>query len=88
MKLGKIVGKVWAERKVSQLQACPLYIVQTIDSKGKEIGNQLVVADPQHIAGMNDTIVYVTNTDATQAFDSGIAPTNAAVVELVDSIDK
>jgi microcompartment protein CcmK/EutM len=47
----------------------------------------LVVADPKNIAGVGDTVVYVISTDATQAFDSGFAPVNASVVELVDSID-
>lgn len=86
MKLGKIVGKVWAERKVAQLTGCRLYIVQPLTSEGKNAGKPLVAADPQHLAGAGDTVVYVTSTDAIQAFDSGFAPVNASVVELVDEI--
>ena len=87
MKLGKVIGYVWADRKVSQLHACRLHVVQPIHSSGEKNGTPLVVADPQNIAGSGDCIVYVTSTDATQAFDSGFAPVNAAVVELVDSVD-
>ncbi len=87
MKLGKVIGNVWAERKVPQLHACRLHVVQPLTSDKGNAGKPLVVADPQHIAGPGDIIVYVTSTDATQAFDSGFAPVNAAVVELVDSID-
>jgi ethanolamine utilization protein EutN len=87
MKLGKVIGKVWAERKVPQLYGCRLHIVQPVTSDGKETGKTLVVADPQNLAGPGDTIVYVTSTDAAQAFDSGFAPVNASVVELVDSIE-
>ena len=87
MKLGKIVGKVWAERKVEQIHACRLHIIQPITKEHKKAGKLLVVADPYNIAGSGDIVTYVTSTDATQAFDSGIAPVNASVVQLVDSID-
>ena len=87
MKLGKVIGKVWAECKVEQLHACRLHVVQPVSKDRKKTGTPLVVADPQNIAGSGDYIVYVTSTDATQAFDSGFAPVNASVVELVDSID-
>jgi len=86
MKLGKIIGRVWAERKVKQLHACQLHIIQPVTSDLKKNGQSLVVADPKHIAGPNDIVVYVTSTDAAQTFDSGFAPVNASVVELVDSI--
>jgi ethanolamine utilization protein EutN len=87
MKLGKVIGKVWADRKVEQLHACRLHIVQPLSSELKNVGKPLVIADPQNIAGPGDLIVYVTSTDATQAFDSGFAPVNASVVELVDAIE-
>ena len=87
MKLGKVIGKVWADRKVPQLRGCLLHVIQPITSEGKKIDSPLVVADPKNIAGVGDIVVYVISTDATQAFDSGFAPVNASVVELVDSID-
>ncbi|MBN2029287.1 EutN/CcmL family microcompartment protein [bacterium] len=86
MKLGKVIGRVWADRKVKQLHSCRLHIIQPMTSNLRKKGKPLVVADPQNIAGSNDIVVYVTSTDATQAFDSGFAPVNASVVELVDSI--
>ena len=86
MKLGRVIGNVWAERKVPSLRGCRLLIVQPVQSSGKASGNPLVVADPKHLAGNNDTVVFVTSTDAAQAFDSGMAPVNAAVVELVDRV--
>lgn len=87
MKLGKVIGRVWADRKVKQMQSCRLHIIQPVTSYLRKKGHPLVVADPQNIAGPDDVVVYVTSTDATQAFDSGFAPVNACVVELVDSID-
>lgn len=87
MKLGRVIGQVWATNKVPELKSCHLFIVQPMDSNDKSVGSPLVVADPKNIAGVGDKIVFVTNTDATQAFDSGNAPVNAAVVELVDFVD-
>jgi microcompartment protein CcmK/EutM len=52
----------------------------------KENDLPLVAADPLNLATGGDIVVYVTSTDATQAFDSGFAPVNAAIVELVEEI--
>ena len=86
MKCGKVIGKVWAERKVPQLRSCRLLVIQPV-SGGTPAGNPVVVADPCAIAGAGDIVVFVTNTDAAQAFDTGFAPVNASVVALVDFID-
>jgi ethanolamine utilization protein EutN len=86
MKLGKVIGVVWASRKAEELTGCKMYIIQTINSKGDKDGHPLVVADPQNIGAVDDIVVYVTSTDATQAFDSGFAPVNASIVKLVDEI--
>ncbi len=87
MKLGKVIGKVWAENKVPQLKACRLFIIQPISSAGNSVDRPLVAADPKNLAGSGDTVVYVTGTDAVQAFPSNNVPVNASVVELVDSVD-
>jgi microcompartment protein CcmK/EutM len=61
-------------------------VVQPVSSDGAAAGWPLVAADPGRLSGPGDTVVYVTSTDAAQAFDSGFAPVNASVVERVDSI--
>ena len=86
MQIGKVIGNVWSEKKVPQLKGCRLHIVQPLTSEGKTIDRPLVAADPENLAGSGDTVVYVTSTDASQAFSSGSAPVNASVVKLVDSI--
>jgi microcompartment protein CcmK/EutM len=86
MKCGKVIGKVWADRKVRQIQSCRLLVIQPL-RRGSPDGNPVVVADPCAIAGSGDIVVFVTNTDAAQAFETGFAPVNASVVALVDFID-
>ena len=86
MKLGIVLGVVWASRKVKELDACRMYIVQPVSSEGKPVETPIVVADPNGIASPGDRIVYVTGTDAAEAFENGFAPVNASVVELIDTI--
>jgi ethanolamine utilization protein EutN len=86
VKLGKIFGVVWASKKVDELTGCRLHIVQPIMDNGANMGKPLVVADPENIGSVGDTVVYVTSTDATQVFKNGFAPVNASVVELVDEV--
>ena len=86
MKIGVVTGVVWASRKVKEVEGCRMYIVQPITSEGEINDIPLVVADPQRLAAPGDKIVYVTSTDASQAFDNGFAPVNASVVQLIDSI--
>ncbi len=86
MKLGVVIGVVWSSRKVNELDGCRLCIVQPVSSVGKKVGNPIVVADPQNIAASGERIVFVTSTDASQAFDTGFAPVNASVVALADEV--
>lgn len=86
MKLGKVIGVVWATRKVNELNGCRMYIVQPITSEGAKTDLPLVAADPENLAAPGDSVIYVTSTDATQAFKNGFAPVNASIVELVDGI--
>jgi ethanolamine utilization protein EutN len=86
MKLGRVVGVVWASRKVKEVEGCRMYVIQPVSSEGVNTDMPLVAADPKGLAAPGDTVVFVTSTDATQAFDSGYAPVNASIVELVDRI--
>ena len=86
MKLGRVIGTVWASSKVKELDGCRLYIVQPVISSGERTDSPLVVADPVRLASTGDTVVYVTSADASQAFRSGYAAVNASIVELVDGI--
>lgn len=86
MKLGTVIGKVWADQKVPQLVGVRLLIVQPTKSDGQTVGTPIVAADPKNLAGSGDRVLVVTNTDAVEAFDKDV-PVNAAVVELVDFVE-
>jgi microcompartment protein CcmK/EutM len=87
VKLGIVIGNVWASKKTAELTGCRLSIVQPVSSDLQENDTPIVAADPLNLATGGDTVVYVTSTDATQVFPNGFAPVNASIVELVERID-
>ena len=74
MKVGKVVGAVWATRKAGCLAGHTFLVVDT----GKE---DLVAAD-QVGAGIGDRVMLVTGTVASRYCMD--APIDAAVVAIVD----
>ncbi len=80
MKVGKVIGVVWASKKVKELNGCRLSVVQPISTRGENVGNPLVVADPKSIGAVGNRIIYVTSTDAAQA-SSDVAHTPSDAVD-------
>ena len=74
MKIGKVIGSVWATRKAGSLSGHTFLVVDT----GKE---DLVAAD-QVGAGIGDRVLLVTGTVASRYCMD--APIDAAVVAIID----
>ena len=74
MKVGNVVGAIWATRKAPCLQGQTFLVVQTD-------GETLVAAD-QVGAGTGDRVVLATGTVASRYCMD--APVDAAVVAIVD----
>ena len=74
MKIGRVIGSVWATRKAQCLQGQTFLIVK---SEGDEI-----VAVDQVGAGPGDRVLLVTGTVASRFCMD--APVDAAVVAIVD----
>ena len=75
MKIGKVIGSVWATRKAQCLQGQTFLIV-------KSEGDEIVAAD-QVGAGPVDRVLLVTGTVASRFCMD--APVDAAVVAIVDA---
>ena len=75
MKIGKVIGSVWATRKAQCLQGQTFLIV-------KSVGDVFVAAD-QVGAGPGDRVLLVTGTVASRFCMD--APVDAAVVAIVDA---
>ena len=74
MKIGKVIGSVWATRKAQCLQGQTFLVVEAD-------GNTIVAAD-QVGAGPGDRVLLVTGTVASKFCMD--APVDAAVVAIVD----
>ncbi len=77
MRIGKVIGSVWATRKAACLQGQTFLVVQTD-------GENLVAAD-QVGAGPGDRVLLATGTVASRYCMD--APVDAAVVAIVDEKD-
>ena len=78
MKIGKVVGSVWATRKASCLMGQTFRVVET--------GNESLVAADQVGAGPGDRVLLATGTVAARYCMD--APVDAAVVAILDREDK
>ena len=75
MKIGKVVGSIWATRKAQCLQGQTFLVVRT--------GEEELVAADQVGAGVGDHVLLATGTVASRYCMD--APVDAAVVAIVDS---
>lgn len=86
MNLGKIIGTVWATRKVEALDQKRMLFVQPMAFSGAEIGNPIVALDTVD-SGVGDTVIYVSSTEATVPFKPDPIPTDATIVGVIDRVD-
>ena len=84
MKLGRVVGKVWATIKDRQLDGVKLFVLQPVDKNLKSIGNPIVVADAVG-SGEGELVYWVSSREATFAFPDKKIPCDASIVGIVDS---
>lgn len=84
MRLGRIVGKVWATIKDAQLDGVKLYVLQPLDKKLKPIGNPIIAADAVG-SGEGELVFWVGAREATFALPNKSIPCDASIVGIVDS---
>ncbi|MEG2455676.1 MAG: EutN/CcmL family microcompartment protein [Oscillospiraceae bacterium] len=84
MRIGMIVGSVWATRKDERLSPCKLLIVQPLDLRsGREDGAPLVAVDIIG-AGAGERVLVVQGSAACHAAGKSNPPVDATVVGIVD----
>jgi len=86
MILGRVIGTIWATRKYDAIKGYKLQFVQPINSHLKEIGNPIVAVDTIG-AGPGEIIFYATSSESVIAMDVDMAPVDASIVGIVDSIN-
>lgn len=86
MNLGKVTGRVWATRKDGSLEGQRMLFVQPQAFSGTPVGGRIVALDTVD-AGVGDTVIYVSSTEATIPFRPQQTPTDATIVGIVDRVD-
>lgn len=86
MKLGKIIGKVWATAKDPKLNGLKLYIMQPINEKDETIGNPLIAVDTVG-SKEGDLVFWVSGAEATFPIPGKQIPSDVSIVGLIDRLD-
>ena len=85
MYLGRVIGTVVAERKISGLEGQKLLFVQPLDEDRKPSGEKEVAVDTVQ-AGPSDLVVLVGSREAALALDPWFVPVDAASPLTINGI--
>jgi ethanolamine utilization protein EutN len=85
--LGKVIGNIWATRKYSALKNFKLMFVQPINSDYEKTGEPIIAVDTVG-AGPGETIIYITASEAVIPLPVNMAPVDASIVGIVDTINQ
>ncbi len=85
MFLGKVIGNVWATKKYEALKNFKLMLVQPVNAENISTGSPIIAVDTVG-SGPGETIIYITASEAVIPLPVDMAPVNASIVGIVDSI--
>ncbi|MFZ1288975.1 MAG: EutN/CcmL family microcompartment protein [Melioribacteraceae bacterium] len=86
MLLGKVIGTIWATRKYETLKSYKMQLVQPLNSIMEKLGDPIIAIDTIG-AGPGEIIFYITSTEAVIPLDVKMAPVDASIVGIVDTIN-
>jgi len=86
VKLGRIIGRVVADRKHESFEGMKLLLIQPLDSQRQPSGDVLVGMDAVR-AGEGDLIMYESSKEAGQAFPNWFHPGDVAIIAIIDHIE-
>lgn len=87
MRLGRVIGSIWATQKDPSLEARRMVLVQPLRADGSEAGRPTTALDTCD-AGPGDTVLYVTSAEAALPFKAthDLTASDATVVGVVDAV--
>ncbi len=86
MQLGKVIGTIWATRKYESVKGYKMQLVQPINGDYEKTGDPIISVDTVG-AGPGEIIFYATSSEAVIPMDVDMAPVDASIVGIVDSIN-
>jgi ethanolamine utilization protein EutN len=86
MYLGRIIGTIWATRKYEAVTSYKMQFIQPINAEKEKLGEPIVAIDTIG-AGPGEIVFYVTASEAVIPLLVDMAPIDASIVGIVDSIN-
>ena len=86
MRLGRIIGKVWATAKIDSLKGIRLHVMQPLDHRNRPEGTPIIAVDAIG-AGDGETVFWVGGAEATLAIPDRILPADASIIGIVDQVN-
>jgi ethanolamine utilization protein EutN len=86
MFLGKVIGNIWATKKYEALKNFKLMIVQPLNAELNKSGEPIIAVDTVG-SGPGEIVYYVTASEAVIPLPVDMAPVDASIVGIVDSIN-
>jgi len=88
VRLGRVIGSIWATQKDSSLEGSRMLLVQPLRADGSDAGRPHPALDTCG-AGPGETVIFVTSAEAAIPFQPGqvLTATDATIVGVVDTID-
>ena len=89
MRLGRVIGSVWATQKDPSLVGRRMLLVQPLRADGSDAGRPEAALDTCD-AGPGDTVMYVTSSEAALPFrpPHDLTATDATIVGVVDTVSE
>jgi ethanolamine utilization protein EutN len=84
--LGKVIGNVWATKKYPALNSLKLMFVQPMNAEYKKTDEPIIAVDTVG-AGPGEIIFYITASEAVIPLPVDMAPVDASIVGIVDTIN-
>ncbi len=86
MFLGKVIGNVWATKKYEAVHSFKMMFVQPLNAELENNGEPFVAIDTVG-AGPGEIIIYITASEAVIPLPVDLAPVDASIVGIVDSVN-
>jgi len=86
MYLGQVIGTIWATSKYEAVTSYKMQFVQPINGEKEKLGEPFVAIDTIG-AGPGEIVFYITASEAVIPMMVDMAPVDASIVGIVDSIN-
>jgi len=87
MRIGKVIGNIWATRKDVRLEGYKLLLVQPLNILDNSRDRVPIVAIDTIGAGVGETVIFVGGSSARSVAKDTSTPVDATIVGIVDDLE-